>query len=54
MVNVIKMFLDLDPDDRIKCIEIVNGILFPIKFYVILVVVLLFLIFCSNIYVITK
>ena len=54
MVNLISMFLELEPDDKVKCVELFNGILFPIKTYVIMVVILLFLILCTNIYIITK
>ena len=54
MVNFIEMFLQLEPEDKAKCVDIVNNILFPIKFYIILIVVILFLIFCSNVYIITR
>lgn len=54
MVNFIEMFLQLDQDDKAKCVDLVNNILFPLKFYVIMVVILLFLIFCSNVYVLTN
>lgn len=54
MVNLIEMFLQLEPEDKSKCVDLVNNILFPIKFYIIMIVVILFLIFCSNVYVITK
>lgn len=53
-MNVIKMFLQLDKEDQEKCLCLVNSILFPLKFYIILVVTLLFLIFCTNLYLITK
>lgn len=54
MVNLIEMFLQLEPEDKSKCVDLVNNILFPIKFYIILIVVILFLIFCSNVYIITR
>lgn len=54
MVNLIEMFLQLEPEDKSKCVDLVNNILFPIKFYIIMIVVILFLIFCSNIYIITR
>ena len=54
MVNLIEMFLQLEPEDKSKCVDLVNNILFPIKFYIIMIVVILFLIFCSNVYIITK
>lgn len=53
-MNFIEMFLELEPEDKSKCVDLVNNILFPIKFYIIMIVVILFLIFCSNVYVITK
>jgi heme/copper-type cytochrome/quinol oxidase subunit 2 len=54
MVNFIEMFLQLEPDDKAKCVDLVNNILFPIKFYIILIVVILFFIFCTNVYIITR
>jgi len=54
MVNLIELFLQLEPEDKSKCVDLVNNILFPIKFYIIMVVIILFLIFCSNVYIITR
>lgn len=54
MVNLIEMFLQLEPEDKSKCVDLVNNILFPIKFYIIMIVIILFLIFCSNVYIITR
>ena len=54
MVNLIEMFLQLEPEDKSKCVDLVNNILFPIKFYIIMIVIILFLIFCSNVYIITN
>ena len=54
IMNVIKMFLQLDKEDQEKCLCLVNNILFPLKFYIILVVTLLFLIFCTNLYLINN
>jgi len=54
MVNFIEMFLQLEPEDKAQCVDLVNNILFPIKMYIIMIVVILFLILCSNVYIITR
>ena len=54
MINFLEMFLQLDKSDREKCLDLVSNILFPLKAYIIMVVILLFLILCTNIYVISK
>ena len=53
-MNFVEMFLQLDKSDREKCLDLVNNVLFPIKSYLIMVAILLFLIVCTNIYVISK
>ena len=52
--SIIESFLNLDPTDREKCLELFNNFVSPIKIYLIFVLIILFLILCTNIYIITK
>lgn len=54
MINVFEMFLQLEAEDKEKCVGYLNNVFLPIKIYVILIVILLFLIFLTNLYLITK
>jgi hypothetical protein len=50
--SIIEGFLDLDPKNKEKCIDLVNNFLFPIKSYLIIIVILIFVLVCSNLYLI--
>jgi hypothetical protein len=48
--SIIESFLDLDIEDKNEIIDLVNSFIFPIKVYLILIVLLLFTLVCIQIY----
>lgn len=50
--SLIEGFLELDPRNKEKCLDLVNNFLFPIKSYLIILVILIFVLVCSNLYII--
>jgi hypothetical protein len=53
-MNLIESFLQLSPEDREKCVSLMNTVIFPIKFYLLAIVILLFTLVCLNIYSVSK
>lgn len=49
---LIEGFLELDPQNKERCLDLVNNFLFPIKSYLIILVILIFVLVCSNLYII--
>jgi hypothetical protein len=48
--QLLEGFINLDQKDQDKYIQIIQGVIFPIKMYVLLIVILLFTLVCLNIY----